>query len=156
MLPLLPPHPRSHIQAARCANPSTLVALSMSCAAVLCASNPSNCLLLGICCLMAACRAADTYPNQMLEITVRMYLYRWRHGTEGPVYSQHLLDVSKWLLTRAGPAAPCCPAAVLPASRAALSPGWRCANQPQRPWPLNGTLLCLHAPVLHSARPYTK
>jgi hypothetical protein len=53
-------------------------------------------LLLCNCCCIVACRAADTYPNQMLEITVRMYLYRWRHGTDGqgPVYSQHLLDVS--------------------------------------------------------------
>jgi hypothetical protein len=31
-------------------------------------------------CLMA--RTADTYPNQMLEITVRMYLYRWRQSSE--------------------------------------------------------------------------
>jgi len=27
--------------------------------------------------LRLACRVGDTYPNQMLEITVRMYLYRW-------------------------------------------------------------------------------
>lgn len=32
--------------------------------------------------LRLACRVGDTYPNQMLEITVRMYLYRWN---EGPV-----------------------------------------------------------------------
>ncbi|PSC68160.1 E set domain-containing [Micractinium conductrix] len=41
-------------------------------------------------CLM--CRAADTYPNQMLEITVRMYLYRWTQSTDGPTFSQHTLD----------------------------------------------------------------
>ena len=39
------------------------------------------------------CRAADTYPNQMLEITVRMYLYRWTQSTDGPTFSQHTLDV---------------------------------------------------------------
>lgn len=34
----------------------------------------------------------------MLEITVRMYLYRWRKpgDAEGPVYTQHLLEVGSW------------------------------------------------------------
>lgn len=41
-------------------------------------------------CLIA--RAADTYPNQMLEITVRMYLYRWRHTGEGPTFTQTSLQ----------------------------------------------------------------
>jgi hypothetical protein len=46
----------------------------------------------GVPCLM--CRAADTYPNQMLEILVRVYLYRWHKPTTpgGPVYSQISLE----------------------------------------------------------------
>ncbi|EFN59959.1 hypothetical protein CHLNCDRAFT_133057 [Chlorella variabilis] len=40
-------------------------------------------------CLMVA----DTYPNQMLEITVRMYLYRWHQPTDGhPAFQQFHLE----------------------------------------------------------------
>lgn len=38
------------------------------------------------------CRAADTYPNQMLEITARMYLYRWSRAPGGPAFTQHALE----------------------------------------------------------------
>ncbi|KAL4447568.1 hypothetical protein ABPG75_004787 [Micractinium tetrahymenae] len=38
------------------------------------------------------CRVADTYPNQMLEITGRMYLYRWSRAPGGPTYTQHALE----------------------------------------------------------------
>lgn len=44
-------------------------------------------------------RVADTYPNQMLDITARMYLYRWRpvewcraHPARSP-YTLHVLQV---------------------------------------------------------------
>lgn len=42
------------------------------------------------------------YPNQMLEIFVRMYLYRWHTPTTpgGPVYTQHLLEVRCSCLNR--------------------------------------------------------
>lgn len=48
---------------------------------------------------LPCCRAADTYPNQMLEITVRMYLYRWHPPSSladptQPAFTQHALNVS--------------------------------------------------------------
>lgn len=48
------------------------------------------------------CRTADTYPNQMLEITVRMYLYRWRKAGEqgNATFTQFNLEVGVCLLGR--------------------------------------------------------
>ncbi|KAI8110913.1 hypothetical protein M9434_004487 [Picochlorum sp. BPE23] len=34
--------------------------------------------------LCVYCRVGDTYPNQMLEITAKMYLYRWKKVTDVP------------------------------------------------------------------------
>jgi hypothetical protein len=43
------------------------------------------------------CRVGDTYPNQLLEITARMYLYRWATATNGDrsgePFTQHMLEV---------------------------------------------------------------
>ena len=45
---------------------------------------------------------ADTYPNQMVDLTVRMYLYRWRPpgelqtlGPDESPYWQHQLEVNR-------------------------------------------------------------
>jgi hypothetical protein len=47
--------------------------------------------------LCLSCRVGDTYPNQMLEMTARMYLYRWRdpvnRGEEEDAYEQIPLEV---------------------------------------------------------------
>ncbi|GAB4816589.1 hypothetical protein N2152v2_003635 [Parachlorella kessleri] len=49
--------------------------------------------------LCLTCRVADTYPNQMVDLTVRMYLYRWRPpgelqslGPDESPYWQHQLE----------------------------------------------------------------
>lgn len=48
--------------------------------------------------LCLTCRVADTYPNQMVDLTVRMYLYRWTPAEDvdddpqEPAFSQHLLE----------------------------------------------------------------
>lgn len=77
-------------------------------------------------------RVADTYPNQMLEITVRMYLYRWHQPTDGhPAFQQFHLEVSPsgWRGLLAG-------------SRAGVL-AWLV---------LLCTLACMHAGVLGAAR----
>lgn len=48
--------------------------------------------------LCLLCRVADTYPNQMLEITVKMLLYRWKDpsntsGIEAETFQQFNLEV---------------------------------------------------------------
>lgn len=52
-------------------------------------------------------RTADTYPNQMLEITVRMYVYRWRAPAEltdpsQPTFTQQSLNVSRRVYAMVG------------------------------------------------------
>ena len=54
----------------------------------------------GLLCLY--CRVGDTYPNQMLEISARMFLYRWKDlgetsvstAPEGESFQQYVLQVS--------------------------------------------------------------
>lgn len=51
------------------------------------------------------CRVADTYPNQMLEITAKMFLYRWKDTTQlrggklpspnGDAFQFHPLEVRR-------------------------------------------------------------
>ena len=57
--------------------------------------------------LVLYCRVGDTYPNQMLEITAKMLLYRWKQSPlpadqkgkaapEGETYEEHYLEVRYW------------------------------------------------------------